>query len=291
MVSAYGDDVSVAANGYLADNDLNELVEVYMADLVGDHVYEQYGNLFPLLIKTIDAQEKLSMQVHPNDEVALDKHGALGKDEMWYVTHCEPDAKMVLGFNQDTSREMVKAHLEAGTFESLINEVIVKQGDAIALPAGLLHTIYGGIQVIEIQETSDLTYRLYDYNRSGLDGKQRQLHVNEALDVLNYKHNKQPIVDYEHKETGVVNLVQNSHFTANLLTFCHPIGRNYFLLDSFVIYICAQGSAWLLADNYMENGQPLLLNKGEAILLPATTEDVVLTPNGNDVQIIETYIP
>lgn len=286
-----GNDISVVANGYLAENDLNELVEVYMGELVGDHVYEQYGNLFPLLIKTIDTQDNLSIQVHPDDEVAWERHRSLGKDEMWYVMDCKPAAQIILGLNQSIDKETLLEHLNNKDFNLLVNKVEIHKGDAAFLPAGLVHALRENVCVAEIQETSDITYRLHDYDRLGQDGQPRQLHIEEALDVINYEQHKTPLIDYSPKENGAVNLVESSHFVTNLISFNCPIGRDYVPLDSFVIYICVEGSFLLLADNYTENGQPLHIQQGEAVLLPASTENVLLTPQTKDCKLLEVYTP
>ena len=290
LISAYGEDVSVVENGYLAENDLNELVEVYMGELVGDHVYEQYGNQFPLLIKTIDAQEKLSIQVHPNDEVAWERHSSLGKEEMWYVMDARHDSSLILGLNKDANREQLSAALQNGSLPDWMNVVKVKEGDVAHLPSGLIHALNAHVKVAEIQETSDLTYRLHDYNRPGLDGKPRELHIDYALDVIDYKQHEKPLVNYSPKQNGAVNLVENLHFVTNLICFNKTIERDYMPLDSFVVYICVKGSFSLVSD---EEGDmtTILMQEGEAVLLPASTEQVKLSPTTKEAKLLEVYAP
>lgn len=284
-LSGYGSEVSIVENGYLAGNDLNDLVEVYMGELVGDKVYERYGNMFPLLIKLIDAGDNLSIQVHPDDETAMRQHDSLGKSEMWYALSAEENSHLVLGVRQDTDKEQLLHHLQDNTLTDLLNVVPVKQGDVAFVPAGLVHSLGKGVMVAEIQETSDLTYRLYDYDRRDDKGQPRELHVDAALNVMNTKANSRPLVDYTPRDNGAVNLVECEHFTTNLLTFNRTIERDYAPLDSFVIYMCIEGKLSLKADDTV-----LTLTKGETLLLPAAVADVLLQPQSATAKLLEIYI-
>ena len=182
-ISGVSGDVSVVAEGFLKGNTLEELIEVYMGDLVGDMVYDAFGTEFPILVKFIDANDNLSVQVHPDDEYAAEYHGKKGKTEMWYIVHAEKDASLISGFNRDVDEKKFMDHLKGGKLAEILNTVAVEKGDVFFLPAKRVHAIGSGIVLAEIQQTSDLTYRIYDWERVGADGKPRELHLDHALEV------------------------------------------------------------------------------------------------------------
>ncbi len=279
------DRLSVVENGYLAENDLSDLLEVYMGELVGDHVYEQYGNYFPLLLKIINTTDDLSIQVHPNNEVAMANHDSYGKSEMWYVLNSAEDTTLISGFNQDTDAQTIRKALEDGTLTDYLNIVHVKHGDVVALPHGRVHALRKNITVAEIQQNSDITYRLFDYNRKPKNGVVRPLHVEEALQVLDFKQLKQPVVAPQVPENGAVNICKNEYFITNLLSFDRQIGRDYGLLDSFVAYMCVEGGADVSAE-----GETVSLNVGDTVLIPASLDEVMLTPHGS-AKLLEVYVP
>ncbi|MCQ2310966.1 MAG: class I mannose-6-phosphate isomerase [Paludibacteraceae bacterium] len=279
-------DSSVVANGFLAGNSLPELVETYMDELVGGAVYQMYGDFFPLLFKFIDAQDDLSIQVHPDDLAAAELE-QLGKTEMWYITEAH-DGAIVNGFAVPTSREQVEQALQNDSIMSLVQRVPVQKGDVAFIEAGTVHALCRGTQVAEIQEASDLTYRLYDYRRPGLDGQLRPLHIAESLEVLNYEPSEQPLLPYERKDNSAVALAQDEHFCTNLLTFDKPVSRDYAPLDSFVAYMCTEGEVSIEALDG-EQGETLILQAGETALIPAATRDIRLTPTGT-CTLLETYI-
>ena len=287
-VSCYGEYVSEVENGQLAGDSLQDLLETYMADLVGDSVYEIYGNRFPLLAKFIDAQDDLSVQVHPDDETAYDRHRELGKTEMWYVVDAEEGGSLTLGFSRETDMDELQEALEQHRVMDLLQRVPVKRGDVIFLPAGTVHAINRGVKVAEIQESSDITYRIYDYERPGLDGRLRPLHIEDAIEVIDYTVNEQPKVQYEPLELGAVNLIKDPHFTTNLLCFNRVIERDYAPLDSFVIYMCVEGEATIEATECDE--PPLHIRKGKSVLIPACLNDIRLTPSTQEVRFLEIYI-
>ncbi len=284
-LSAYGEDISVVTNGFLADNDLNDLVETYMGDLVGDKVYERFGNLFPLLFKFIDAEENLSVQVHPNDDVALERHGSLGKTELWYVVKAQPSASLILGFQEDINADTFLDKLQSHQLEDVLNVVPIQKGNVAYLPSGLVHSLGKGVMVAEIQQTSDITYRIYDYDRVDINGKTRDLHVQEALDVINYKANKNPLVDYTEQANTATLLATSEHFTTNLLSFNVPIERDYTWLDSFVVYMCVEGGV-----NIQTGDTITPLAMGETVLIPAIIGDVKLLPTQANTKLLEVYI-
>lgn len=287
IISAYGNDQSVVENGFLAGNTLSELIEIYMDEIVGGPIYQMFGDMFPLLFKTIDAQDDLSIQVHPDDMVAAELE-QLGKCEMWYVSHAEPQASIVLGFNRTTSRDEVVNSLQHNTIMDLMQVVPVCQGDVAFVEAGLVHALRKGTQVVEIQQSSDLTYRLYDYQRLGDDGKLRELHIEQALDCMNYETIPQPLVPYNSPINTAASLVQDEHFCTNILHFDKPINRDYSELDCFVVYICVEGQVRVEALDG-EESEPVVLHQSEAVLIPASLNDIQLTPD-DSAKVLEVYV-
>ena len=278
-------DESVVTNGFLAGNNITELIETYMGDLVGDKIFEQFGLTFPLLFKLIDANDDLSIQVHPNDEVAEVRHQSFGKTEMWYVLDAEPDAELIIGFVKDFSKEEYSAAVESGEVENLLQKVPISKGDVFFIPAGLVHAIGRGAVIAEIQQTSDITYRIYDYKRTDENGKERDLHIEEALDVIDFNATKNPKTPYDLESNKVVSLVECSYFVTNLIRFNRDIIRSYTTLDSFVVYMCVDGNFEVEV-----NGEKIKGEKGETILIPAIIDEVKLIPAG-EAAILEVYIP
>jgi mannose-6-phosphate isomerase len=279
-------DVSEVSNGYLKGNSLEELVEVYMGDLVGESVYEKFGVEFPLLIKYIDANDDLSIQVHPDDELSKERHNAYGKTEMWYVIQSEPGAKLISGFNQEVDKEKYLKNFKANTLTDILNFEEAKAGDVFFMPAGRVHAIGRGAVIAEIQQTSDVTYRIYDYNRKE-DGKPRELHTELALDSIDYSYEKDYRTKYSAKDNISSEIVTCPYFTTNMLNLTHSVEKDYNDLDSFVIYMCIDGNyviGWG-EDNAIE------VKKGETILVPASIENYVLVPkDGCNVKLLEVYI-
>jgi len=284
QLSGYGDQVSVVSNGYLADNELNELIEVYMDELVGQHVYDRYGCQFPLLCKFIHAEDDLSIQVHPSDEQAKPL-GIAGKTEMWYVTEAEQDASMVLGFARDTSREEFQTKLADGSLMDLMQVVRAKAGNVAFLPAGIVHALRRGTTVAEIQQTSDSTYRIYDYNRRDSQGKLRPLHVDQALDVMNYHRHDTPLVDYSAETNRPVELVRDSHFVTRLLRVEGTMECDYAEWDSMVVYMCTSGRGQVLT----EADEAVTLAQDETLLLPASLPEVRLVAESGEWTLLEVH--
>lgn len=284
-ISSIQENVSVVANGFLAGNDLQELIEIYMGDLVGDKVFEKYGDEFPLLIKLIDATDTLSIQVHPDNEVAKLRHHAFGKTEMWYIIDSEPNAKIITGFNKEINKDEFQKHLDENTLQDILNVERAEKGDIFFLPAGRVHAIGKGILLAEIQQASDITYRIHDWNRVDKNGKPRELHTDLALDVIDFKQYdsykfSKSIVNNEPTE-----LVNTDFFDVNRISFNKSIDREYHLLDSFVIYLCIEGE---LSITYGENDKETL-SKGETVLIPAEINELTLTPK-NSAIILEIFI-
>ena len=284
-ISGVEGNISVVANGFLKGNDLSELIEIYMGDLVGDKIYEQFGIEFPLLIKFIDAQDDLSIQVHPNDELSKERHNAFGKTEMWYVVDAAEGALINSGFNQPVDREKYLEYLENGNLIDLLKYDEAKVGDVFFIPAGRVHAIGKGSLVAEIQQTSDVTYRIFDYNRKDDKGNLRELHTDLALDAIDFTY----LDDYKTKYTAELNkpteIVSCKYFTTNILEFDKPIEKDYNNLDSFVIYITLEGNFEVETEEGNEN-----VSKGETVLIPASIEFLKLNPHNEKVKLLEVFI-
>lgn len=275
-ISAVQDSVSEVANGYLAGNTLEELIEVYMGELVGDSVYEKFGVEFPLLIKLIDAQDVLSIQVHPDDEYAERNHHAYGKTEMWYVISADNDSEIITGFKRDITREEYLQSLSNGNLKDFLNVERAEVGDVYFIPAGRVHAIGKGVLLAEIQQTSDVTYRIYDWDRVDSNGKPRELHNDLALEVMDFS----AVVDAKCTKPSVNNqtaeLVDCRYFTVNRLSFTNSIKRDYEILDSFVVYVCIEGHAAI----HYQNGESEKMAVGETVLIPAELKNITLEPIG-----------
>lgn len=272
-LSAVSGNLSVVSNGFLAGNNIEELIEVYMGDITGDRIYERFGNEFPLLIKLIEARQNLSVQVHPGNETARERHNAYGKTEMWYILECEPDAKIYSGFREPVTRDIYTQALEKGELVALLNAEIVSPGDTFFTPSGRIHAIGAGILLAEIQQTSDVTYRIYDWNRGGAGVKPRELHNDLAMDVIDFTAAGKASVRKKPYINSGVTLAECEFFTANILHFDKPINKDYTLIDSFVVYLCTQGSFRIRQADREE-----IVSRGETVLLPAAISEVLLIP-------------
>lgn len=275
---------SETENGLLAGNQLSELIEIYLSDLVGEKVYEKFGIEFPLLIKYIDANDVLSIQVHPNDTLAKERHHAYGKTEMWYVLDAEPDAYIISGFNRNITQEEYLAYLKAGNLEKLMNKVPTKPGDVFFIPAGRVHAIGKGVLLAEIQQTSDITYRIFDWNRVDKKGNPRQLHTDEALDAIDFKMTQQVKQSYKEIKNTPVNLVDCPYFTTNLLCLDQPIEREYEWIDCFKILMIIKGKAVFSYQN-----KEFAFDEGKTVLIPASFETITILPMPT-CKILEIYI-
>ena len=261
------------ANGFLKGNELNELVEVYMEDLVGEAAFDRYGNEFPLLVKFIDSHDFLSIQVHPDDEFAA-RHGiGNGKSEMWYILEAEPGAEIINGFNRKTNAKTYLEFLEKNEITKILNTEIVHKGDVYYIPAGRIHALGPGILLAEIQQTSDTTYRIYDWDRVDDKGKGRELHLDLALEAIDFTLPDSYHTTYRKVLNQTASLVDSPHFTTQFLAFDKAIRKDYSALDSFVIYVCVEGSIRVECGSSLES-----LKKGEVLLIPATAEHVILSP-------------
>lgn len=284
-ISGVEGNVSVVSEGKLKGRQLDELITEYKEELVGKSIYQKFGNTFPLLIKFIDARDNLSIQVHPDDELGMKRHNSFGKTEMWYVINAEKDAFLYSGFAKEITPEEYVKSIADNTFVDTLCQHEIKKGDVFFLPAGRVHAIGAGTFIAEIQQTSNVTYRIYDYNRKGPDGKERELHTELAKDAIDFKVYDSYKNDYVSKKDEPVLLESCQYFTTNLLDLGKEIKRDYSTLDTFVILIC-MGGACSVVDN---NGNALHVKQGETILLPAVTENITIKPEGGTL-LLETYV-
>jgi len=282
-ISGIEGDESQVANGPLIGLSLSALIAEYKEKLVGEKIYKQFGNEFPLLIKFIDANDDLSVQVHPDDKVAAERHQSFGKTEMWYVCEADVNAQLVAGFKEKSSKDEMIKHLEQGTVEDLLNFEAVKPNEAFFIPSGSVHAIGKGILLAEIQQTSDLTYRIYDYNRTDSDGNLRDLHIAEAIDVINYTGNDNCRIRQEDKPER--QLVNCEYFTTHALEITGQTDRDYTEIDSFVVYMCTEGRVRL----EYSTGEYMTIEKGESVLLPPIFNKVKINSQTNS-KLLEVYI-
>jgi mannose-6-phosphate isomerase len=285
-ISGVENNESVVANGPDKGLNLTELVRRYREELVGEGNYARFGNKFPLLIKFIDAKQDLSIQVHPTDELAKKRHNSLGKTEMWYVIGAAPGAKLRSGFSRQITPKEYKERVLNNTITDVLQEYDIHPGDVFFLPAGRVHSIGAGAFIAEIQETSDITYRIYDFNRKDANGKTRELHTEMARDAINYEVLDDYRTAYDPEKNEPVELVACPYFTTSVYDMTEEIGCDYSELDSFVIFICMEGAARVKDDE----GNELEMRAGETILLPATTQYVTVVPEEGGVKFLETYV-
>ena len=276
---------SVVANGELKGQSLDDLIRTYGKQLLGEHVMEQFGTTFPLLIKFIDARDNLSIQVHPDDELAKKRHNSFGKTEMWYVVKATPDAALYSGFSQQIDAEEYVKRVENNTIMDVLQRYNVHEGDVFFLPAGRVHAIGSGCFIAEIQQTSNITYRIYDYNRKDANGKGRELHTELAKDAIDYTLYPDYRTHYKAHTNATVQLADCKYFTTNLIDLDTIMVRDFSQLDSFVLYICMEGRA-TLRDN---KGNEILVHQGQTVLIPADTDVVTISPVPG-AKFMETYI-
>jgi mannose-6-phosphate isomerase len=281
-ISTVPNDVSVVSNGSLKGKSLQILLEEYASDFLGKKNHERFGNEFPLLIKFIDAKEDLSIQLHPDDALAKARHNSFGKTEMWYVMQADNDANLIVGFNQKMNKETYLKHLEEKTLTKILNFDKVKEGDTYFIESGRVHAIGAGVLLAEIQQTSDVTYRVYDWDRKDDQGNERELHNDIAIDAFKFDMKDDFRVDYN-KQTNVSNeMVSCPFFTTNFLELDSDQEKENDK-DSFLIYMCVDGEVEVLTETTSE-----IISKGETILIPAAIENFKLKTNS--VKLLEVYI-
>jgi mannose-6-phosphate isomerase len=276
--------VSVVKTGALKGESLTDILEQYRDDLVGKKVYARFGNIFPLLIKFIDANDWLSIQVHPDDVLAENRHNSFGKTEMWYVIDADPGATLITGFNQPVDETTYLGKLSSGSLDDILNKETAHAGDVFFLPAGRVHTIGKGLLLAEVQQTSDITYRIYDFDRADDEGNKRELHTEAALQAIDYTVYPDYKTEYPRQLDQSVQVVSCTYFTTNVMDFTHGTTKDYSNLDSFVIHICVGGEYDIICD-----GESYPVKIGECVLLPDTIGEIeILTKSG--FRILESYI-
>ncbi len=285
-ISGVAGNVSVVAEGPMQGRSLAELVAEHKGELVGNQVYAQYGNEFPLLIKFLDAADDLSIQVHPDDALAAARHNGRGKTEMWYIMQADAGATLNSGFARPVTKAEYVQAVADNTIMDLLNIEPVTAGDVFFLPAGRVHYIGKGIMLAEIQQTSDITYRIYDFDRTDATGKKRELHTELAVDAIDYTFHDSYKTAYQPRLNKSVTAVSSPYFVTNVLTASQKIEQDYSQRDSFVILICVDGSLTIQA----EAGFTMPLEQGQCALLPASLHMVTLVPNGS-MTVLETYVP
>jgi len=283
-ISDLDENISVVANGFLTENDLRELVEIYMGELVGDSIFDKNGLGFPLLVKIIDAKDDLSVQVHPDDRLAKQRYEQNGKTEIWYVIDAEANAGIFVGFNKPIEKQEYIAAVQKKEIASLLQFYPVKKGDLFFIPAGTVHALGKGVCVAEIQQPSDITYRIFDWNRVDDTGLPRELHVAEALEAIHFNEKEISKIEYKEEFNTTSSLFRSELFNINLLFFDKPLQKNYANIDSFVIYLCVDGEVHLFGEDFHE-----VLYAGETALIPSSIPEINLVPNTKS-RLLEVYM-
>lgn len=261
-LSTVENDISVVANGEFKGLNLNQLIEKYPTELLGVNSIRNFGHNFPLLFKFLDAKEDLSIQVHPNNALAKERHNSFGKTEMWYVMQADDNARLVVGFKDKTNKKDYQEHIENKTLVTILNETPVKKGDAFFLETGTVHAIGAGVLIAEIQQTSDITYRLYDWDRVDASGMSRELHTDLALDAINFEPTNTKL-NYDVAKNKSVNLVECPFFKTNILQISEKYNWKK-TKESFTVLMCTEGSFTINMLHFQSE-----FKKGDTVLIPA----------------------
>ena len=286
-VSVIPNSVSIISNGQWKGKDLASVIDEYTEALLGKNVKSLYNGKLPLLVKIIDAKQDLSIQVHPDDDFALREHGKFGKSEMWYVLKAEPGSRLYAGFKKHVSPEELKRRINNGSLTEVLAEHTVRTGDVFYIPAGRIHSICGGVMLVEVQQSSDVTYRLFDYNRMGIDGKPRSLHVDLGVRAIDYEIEKNYRSDYTECTNRAVKIVESPFFAVRVMEITKPFHRNLMKYDSFIITMCVEGDCKL---HVRSTGDELLLKEGATAFIPAIIADYDVIPLGKKSRLLDTYI-
>jgi mannose-6-phosphate isomerase len=276
-------DVSVISNGSFESKSLQDLIESNGEELLGKSVVERFGKEFPILIKFIDAKQDLSIQLHPNDELAKERHDSFGKTEMWYIMDADPKAELIVGFNKDVTKEEYAESIDNDTLLDLLNYEQVKEGDTFFINTGKIHAIGAGVMLAEIQQTSDVTYRVFDFNRKDKEGNLRELHTELALDAVDYEKKDDFKVSYNHDLNKVSEMVDCPYFKTNFIQLTENLELDTTKRDSFTIFMCVSGEVVIKTTEGVVS-----IKKGETALLPAITKKISLQSKG--VKLLEVTI-
>ncbi len=292
IVSAVPGKESVVENGSLAGSSLSQLAGEHGEALLGKKVVDIYGLQFPLLIKFIDAHDDLSIQVHPNDAIAKERHNSMGKTEMWFIMDAEPGARLYSGFNRQITPDEYEQRVNAGTIMEVLQSHPVHRGDVFFIPSGRVHAICGGIRLAEVQQSSDVTYRIFDYNRPGLDGRPRQLHTEMARDAIDYTFYPTYRTDYLEAINKPVAITESPFFTVKIHNITRAFHRKLYKYDSFIVYTCLNGGLKIKMRDKASAIEVVELKKGESCVIPASIADLDLMPATEQgmTELLEVYI-
>ena len=286
-VSAVPTSTSIIANGELKGKDLITLINDYPEQILGKEVHQRYHGQLPLLVKFIDAKRDLSIQVHPNDEMAMREHGKMGKSEMWYIIKAEEGSHLYAGFKQEITPDEYQRRIADGTITEVLADHKVKAGDVFYLPAGRVHAICGGIMLAEVQQSSDVTYRIYDYNRPGLDGKPRELHTELAAKALDYHVEQNYRTEYSEADNKALHIIDSPYFDVRVMELSEPFHRNLLKYDSFVISMCMEGDCKIHIRN---TNDEITLKQGYCTLIPAVIANYDVIPLKGTTRLLEAFI-
>ena len=286
-VSAVPSSTSIISNGSFAGRDIISVISEYPEDILGKTVNEKYHGQLPLLVKFIDAKCDLSIQVHPNDEMAQREHGKMGKSEMWYVIKADAGSHLYAGFKQEITPEEYQQRIADGTIIEVLADHQVKAGDVFYLPAGRIHAICGGILLAEVQQSSDVTYRIYDYNRPGMDGKPRELHTELAAQALDYHVEENYRTEYVDNPNKAIQIIDSPYFDVRVMEISKPFHRDLRKYDSFIISMCIEGDCKLCVRS---TGDEILLRQGSSTLIPAVIADYDVLPLHHTTRLLDAFI-
>lgn len=286
-VSAEPSSTSIISNGEWKDKDLITIINEQPEAILGKKVNEKYNGKLPLLVKFIDAKKDLSIQVHPNDEMAMREHGKMGKSEMWYVIKADEGAHLYAGFKQEITKEEYQLRIADGTITEVLADHKVKAGDVFYLPAGRVHAICGGIMLAEVQQSSDVTYRIYDYNRPGMDGKPRELHIELAAQALDYHVEENYRTEYNESSNKAVQIIDTPFFDVRVMEINKDFHRDLRKYDSFVISMCIEGDCKI---RVRRTDDEILLKEGCSTLIPAAIADYDVIPLNEKTRLLDAYI-
>ena len=286
-VSAVPSSTSIVSNGEWSGQPLTEVIASDPQAWLGKSVAEKYGNQLPLLVKFIDAEKDLSIQVHPNDEMAMRCHGKMGKTEMWYVIDARPGSFLYAGFEKQITPDEYRQRVEEGTIMEVLAKHSVKPGDVFFLPAGRVHAICGGILLAEVQQSSDVTYRIFDYNRPGMDGKPRELHTALAAEALDYEVQSEYRTVYRPQENRAIHMIDSPYFSVRVTDISRPFHRSLMKYDSFIISMCIAGDCHI---RMRSTGHDILLRQGHSCLIPAAIADYDVIPAANHSLMLDAYL-
>ena len=286
-VSAVPSSTSIISNGSFEGRDLTSVIAEFPEEILGHAVNEKYHGQLPLLVKFIDAERDLSIQVHPNDEMAWREHKKMGKSEMWYIIKAAPGSHLYAGFKQQITSDEYFRRIADGTITEVLADHTVKTGDVFYLPAGRVHAICGGIMLAEVQQSSDVTYRIYDYNRPGMDGKPRELHTDLAAQALDYHVEQNYRTEYVETDNRAIQIIDSPYFDVRVMEIQTPFHRNLLKYDSFVISMCIEGDCKLVMRT---NGSEILLKAGHTTLIPAAIADYDVIPLNGRTKLLDAFV-